>query len=209
MTLLYQKFKAPCLVGVQQEVLNFFEKNPHLVKHDVEGEYFVQMDFNNFPILKDFITSRTVTEIVETSTCFLTKGKSLRRHIDGLKKDNGKVPPGVLIANHWVLVIPIANTMQSISYWFNNNHVQDQDEEIVNRVRPEPPYNFYVSFARDDLELEPIGSTVIDEMTFIRSNIYHNVENNGTDTRLVFIIRFREDEAYSSPDKIFNYKDLI
>jgi hypothetical protein len=131
-------------------------------------------------------------------------------HIDGLKKNNGKVPADSMLANQWVMIIPIANTEQTTSYWFKNEDVADEDEIIVNRVRPEPPYDFYVSFAKPELNLQPIDSTVIDKVTFIKSNIYHTVENNGTDTRMVFIVRFKEEKKiYDNPEEIFNYQDLI
>jgi hypothetical protein len=205
---LFHKLKVSILPQIQTEVLDFFNKNPELIREDVEGEYFVQMNFDNFPLLKSFIVPRTRTEIVETSTCFLSSKHSLRRHIDGLKKDNGKVPEGCLIANQWVLIIPIANTEQSISYWYDSTEVKDEDEQIVNRVRPEYPYNFYVSFVKDDIKLEPIGSTIIDAMTFIKSDTYHTVENHGPNTRLFFIIRFREDDVWETPSNIFQYEDL-
>jgi len=205
---LFHKLKVPILPQIQTEVLEFFNKNSNLIRTDVEGEYFVQMNFDNFPLLKSFIVPRTRTEIVETSTCFLSGHHSLRRHIDGLKKDNGKVPEGYLIANQWVLIIPIANTEQSISYWYDSTEVKDEDEEIVNRVRPEYPYNFYVSFVKDDVKLEPIESTVINAMTFIKSDTYHTVVNNSPDTRLVFIIRFKEDVTCDTPSNIFKYEDL-
>jgi hypothetical protein len=204
----YQKLNVSILSEIQKEVLDFFEKNPDLIDVNATREYFVQMNFDNFPLLKSFIIPRTITTVVETSVCFLPGNNKLRIHIDGLKKDNGRVPNGVAIANQFVLIIPISNTLESINYWYDNNMVEDKDEYIVNRVRPEPPYDFYVSFANDNLDLKPVENTIIDKMTFIRSNIYHNVENKSNDTRIVFIIRFHEKSNFLELDSIFSFRDL-
>jgi hypothetical protein len=182
----------------------------NVVRPDADDEYFVQMDYSKFPKLHEFVFSRTLTSVVETSSCFLPGNKKLMTHIDGLKKNNGKVPKDSMLANQWVMIIPIANTEETVSYWFKNEDVADEDEIIVNRVRPEPPYDFYVSFAKPELELEPIETTVIDKVTFIKSNIYHTVVNNSSNTRMVFIVRFKEEKKwYDSPEEIFNYQDLI
>ena len=207
--LLYQKLNVPNLKEMQEEVLAYINANS-VIRPDADDEYFVQMNYSNFPKIYDFVFSRTRTQVVETSSCFLPGNKKLMTHIDGLKKNNGKVPEDSMLANQWVMIIPIANTEETISYWFRNEDVSDEDEIIVNRVRPEPPYNFYVSFAKPELELEPIETTVIDKITFIKSNIYHTVVNNSSNTRMVFIVRFKEEKKwYDSPEEIFDYKDLI
>ena len=207
--LLYQKIDVPNLKEIQEEVLNYIKENS-VIRLDAEDEYFIQMDYSKFPKLHEFVFSRTLTSVVETSSCFLPGHKRLMTHIDGLKKNNGKVPKDSMLANQWVMIIPIANTEQTTSYWYDNNDVSDEDERIVNRVRPEPPYDFYVSFAKNQLDLKPIGTTVIDKVTFIKSNIYHTVVNSGPDTRMVFIVRFKEEKKwYDTPEEIFNYTDLI
>lgn len=207
--MLYQKIKVPELEQIQQEVLRYIDDNA-IVNPDAEEEYFVQMDYSKFPILYNFIFSRCLTKVIETSSCFLPGHKSLMTHIDGLKKDNGNVPSDRMIANQWVMIIPIANTEKTINYWFNNNDVADEDEIIVNRIRPEPPYNFYVSFANPELKLTPIGSTTIDEITLIKSDIYHTSVNNSDATRMVFIVRLHEEKKiYETPEELFNYKDLL
>lgn len=207
--LLYQKIDVPNLKEIQEEVLGYIKENS-VIRLDAEDEYFVQMDYSKFPKLHEFVFSRTLTSVVETSSCFLPGHKRLMTHIDGLKKNNGKVPEDSMLANQWVMIIPIANTDETTSYWFRNEDVADDDEIIVNRVRPEPPYNFYVSFAKPELNLEPIDSTVIDKVTLIKSNIYHTVVNNGPNTRMVFIVRFKEaKKVYETPEEIFDYKDLI
>jgi len=207
--MLYQKLNVPNLKDIQEEVLTYIVEN-NVVQSDAEKEYFVQMDYSKFPKLYEFVFSRTLTTVVETSSCFLPGNKKLLRHIDGLKKDNGKIPAGAMLANQWVMIIPIANTEETINYWFKNEDVTDEDEIVVNRIRPEPPYDFYVSFVKPEVELEPIGSTVIDKVTFIKSDIYHTVINNSNDTRMVFIVRFKEaKKQYDNPEEIFNYQDLI
>lgn len=209
MTLLYQKLNVPNLKDIQEEVLAYIMAN-NVVRPEAEEEYFIQMDYSKFPNLYKFVFSRTLTEVVETSSCFLPGNTRLKTHIDGLKKNNGKVPEDSMLANQWVMIIPIANTEETINYWFKNEDVSDEDERIVNRVRPEPPYDFYVSFAKNQLDLNPIGSTVIDKITFIKSNIYHTVVNNSHDTRMVFIVRFKESKKwYDNPEEMFDYRDLI
>lgn len=202
----YQKFNIPNLSDIQKEVLDYFKKHNHLIQEDAEDEYFVQFNIKDLPILNNFLKTRALSEIVETSTCFLPGYKNLRIHIDGLKKDNGKVPKDRMIANRNVLIIPINHTENSINYWYRNEDVSDEDEEIVNRIRPVAPYNFFVSFCTK--ELNPIASTVIDKPTFIKSDIYHNTHNNGPETRLVFIVRFHEEEHFTLDD-IFQYTDLL
>ncbi len=207
--MLYQKINVPQLEQIQREVLEYIDKNS-ILRPDAEEEYFVQMDYSNFPTLHDFVFSRCLTEVVETSSCFLPGNKSLMTHIDGLKKDNGKVPEDRMIANQWVIVIPIANTQETTNYWFRNEDVSDDNEIIVNRIRPEPPYNFWVSFANPELNLEPIGSTTIDKITFIKSDIYHTSVNYGPNTRMVFIVRLKEEKKiYDTPEELFDYKDLL
>lgn len=203
---LYQKLNVKNLKEIQQEVLDYFKNNQQLVEPDPKHEYFVQIDISNLPILREFLTSRNISEIVETSTCFLPGKMNLKIHIDGLKKNNGKVPAGKMIANRNVLIIPIEHTEDSISYWYKNEDVADDEERIVNRIRPVAPYDFYVSFAMKDLK--SIGSTIIDTPAFIKSDIYHSVHNYGSKTRLVFIVRFHEEEHYTLDD-IFRCRDLI
>ena len=89
--------------------------------------------------------------------------------------------------------------------WTNLIH----DEWIRNHIRKQFPYNFYVSFVKDEVKLESIGHTKIDAPTFIKSNIYHQVDNEGNDTRMVFVIRFKELEYYESLDYVIEYRDLV
>jgi hypothetical protein len=203
----YQKFNIPNFPNMQKEVLDFFKTNGHLLREDTE--YFVHVPFDEFSRLKQFIESRAKIEINETSVYFIAPGTKSKIHIDGLKKDNGKVPEGMMIAHQWVLILPVSGYENSISNWYSNDDVADEDERIHNHVRDQFPYNFYVSFVKDDVEVSPIETTTLDCPTFIKSNIYHDVHNNGSDTRMVFIIRFRELASYESADRVFNYQDLL
>ena len=47
----------------------------------------------------------------------------------------------------------------------------DEDERIHNHVRDQFPYNFYVSFVKDHIALNPIETTTLDGPCFIKSNI--------------------------------------
>jgi len=203
----YQKFNIANLPDIQKEVLDFFEENGHLIRGDTE--YFVHVPLDAFSILKQFLESRAKIEINETSVYFIAPHCKSKIHIDGLKKDNGKVPEGMMIAHQWVLILPVRSYENSVSNWYSNDAVSDEDERIHNHVRDQFPYNFYVSFVKDHIAVNPIETTTLDSPTFIKSNIYHDVHNNGPETRKVFIIRFRELEPYESADRVFNYQDLL
>jgi hypothetical protein len=203
----YQKFNIPNFTDIQKEVLDFFERNSQLLRDDTE--YFVHVPLDGFPLLKQFIGNRAKIEINETSVYFIAPGVKSKIHIDGLKKDNGKVPEGMMIAHQWVLILPVSGYENSVSNWYSNDAVADEDERIHNHVRDQFPYNFYVSFVKDHIAVNPIETTTLDRPTFIKSNIYHDVHNNGPETRKVFIIRFRELEPYESADRVFNYQDLL
>lgn len=207
MSTCYQKFNIPNFTNMQKEVLEYFKENSHLIRSD--NEYFVHVPFDGFPLLKQFIESRAKIEINETSVYFISPNYQSKIHIDGLKKDNGKVPEGMMIAHQWVLILPIHGYENSINNWFSNDEVSDDDERIHNHIRDQFPYNFYVSFVKDHIKLNPIETTTLDSPAFIKSNIYHDVHNNGEETRMVFIIRFRELEPYKSSHCVFDYKDLL
>ena len=206
---LFQKINIPNLKIIQEETLEFFDKNPHLIRRDAIEDYFVHVPFEKFPVLKKILESRAKIEINETSVYFVPPHSKSKIHIDGLKKDNGKIPKGMMMAHQYVLIIPIANYDQTINYWYDNQDVKDNDERIHNHIREQFPYNFYVSFVKDNIEPIPIGSTKIDTATFIKSNIYHRVDNRGDNTRMAFVIRFKELEYYDSLDYVIEYRDLI
>ena len=203
----YQKFNIPNFADIQKEVLDYFEENSHLIRDD--KEYFVHIPLDGFPLLQKFLKNRTKIEINETSVYFIDPHYKSKIPIDGLKKDNGKVPEGMMIAHQWVLILPVCGYENSVSNWYSNDDVSDEDERIHNHVRDQFPYNFYVSFVKDHVKVNPIETTTLDGPSFIKSNIYHDVHNNGAEIRMVFIIRFRELEPYESADRVFNYQDLL
>jgi hypothetical protein len=206
---LYQKLNIPNFKEIQQEALAFFEKNPNIIRKGSTEDYFIHVPFNEFPLLKKFLESRAKIEINETSINFIPANSKSKIHIDGLKKDNGKVPNGMIIAHQYVLILPILNYEESVNYWYSNEDVSDDDEWIYNHIREQFPYNFFVSFVKEGVPLAPIGNTTIDKPTFIKSNIYHRVDNLGSKVRMVFVIRFKEIDYYESLDQVFDYQGLI
>jgi hypothetical protein len=206
---LYQKLNISELSEIQTETLDFFERNLDLEHKNSTEDYFVHVPLNEFPTLKKFLEPRAKIEINETSVYFIPPKSKSKIHIDGLRKDNGKIPEGMMMAHQYVLVIPIANYQDTINNWYDNNDVSDNGEFIVNHIREQFPYNFFVSFVKEEIKLNPIGSTTIDNATFIKSNIYHEVINQGPKSRMVFVIRFRELEYYDNLDYVFEYRDLI
>ena len=49
----------------------------------------------------------------------------------------------------------------------------------------------------------------MDQPAFIKSNIYHRVDNSSNNkTRKVLVIRFREREYYDTLDSVFDWRDL-
>jgi hypothetical protein len=204
---LYQILNIPELNDIQQETLDYFVEHPELEQIDSSEDYFVHIPL--LPVAKKFLLPRAQIEINETSVYFIPPHAITKIHIDGLKKDNGKVPRGSIIAHQYVLIIPIENYKKSINYWYNNNDVADDQEQIYNHVREQYPYNFFVSFVKDGIELDSVGSLVMDKPAFIKSNIYHRVDNsNNPKTRKVLVIRFREIDYYDSLDSVFDYRDL-
>jgi hypothetical protein len=207
---LYQKLNVPNLCDIQKEIISFFNTHPDLERPDSKEDYFIHVPLHELTAVREFLEPRAKLEINETSVYFIPPHTKTKIHIDGLKKDNGKVPEGSIISHQYVLIIPIENSNDSINYWYNNNDVADNQERIHNHIRQQYPYNFYVSFVKDDIELDPIGSTVLDKPAFIKSNIYHRVDNtNNSKTRKVLVIRFKELDYYTNLDYVFEYSDLI
>lgn len=205
---LYQKINIPELSQIQHEVLEYFQTNPSVLD-GLEGDFFVHVPLDSLPVTKNFLLPRAQLEVNEVSVYFIPPGEKTKIHIDGLKKDNGKVPRDMCIAHQYVLVIPIENSLDSINYWYANESVTDDMEHIHYYERAQFPYKFFVSFVKDGHEPEPIGSTIMDQPTFIKSNIYHRVDNSSNNkTRKVLVIRFREREYYDTLDSVFDWKDI-
>lgn len=205
---LFQKLNIDELSSIQQETLTYFVEHPDLEKTDSSEDYFIHIPL--LPKIKEFLQPRARIEINETSVYFIPAHSKTRIHIDGLKKDNGKVPEGAIISHQYVLIIPIENCNESVNYWYSNSDVADNQEDIYNHVREQYPYNFFVSFVKDGVEPSPIGSTIMDLPAFIKSNIYHRVDNTkNSKVRKVLVIRFKELDYYDNLDSVFNYRDLI
>jgi predicted RNase H-like HicB family nuclease len=205
---LFQKLNIPELNEIQKETLAYFEENPELENYEADEDYFVHIPL--LPKIKQFLEARAKLEINETSVYFIPARSKTKIHIDGLKKDNGKVPEGAIISHQYVLIVPIENCTESVNYWYSNSDVADDQENIHNHIRDQYPYSFFVSFVKDGIEPAPIGSTVMDLPAFIKSNIYHRVDNtNNPNVRKVLVIRFKELEYYDNLDSVFNYTDLV
>lgn len=225
----YQKINIPTLAAIQTETLEYFDKNPDLINHTSDSDYFVHVPLDQFPVLQEFLTARVKTRINETSINFVPPHKSTRRHIDGLRKDEGDVyknktlavvkghpnasdydiDPALLpIANQFVLIIPIANVNESINHWYVNTDVADDDEIVHQHTREQYPYQFYISFVKDDVKLTPVKSTTLDRAAFIKSDVYHNVENRSDEWRMVFVIRFMEYAHYDQLGQVFDCEDI-
>ena len=126
---LYQKLNIPNFKEIQQEALAFFEKNPDIIRKDSTEDYFIHVPFNEFPLLKKFLESRAKIEINETSVNFIPANSRSKIHIDGLKKDNGKVPDGMIIAHQYVLILPILNYEESV-----NSQIKNSLHNVLERI---------------------------------------------------------------------------
>jgi hypothetical protein len=227
---LYQKLNVSNFKEIQQEAIAYLKSHPEIIKDDLNTDDFFHVSLDDFPILKSFLDPRIKTRIQETSFCLVPAKFETAKHIDGLKKDDDRklynqVRDVVLnhpefeslgidvsnlpIANQFVMIIPLINYEDTNSYWYNNNDVADSDERIDLYTRKEYPYSFFVSFVKPEVSINPIGSTKVDCITFIRSNIFHNVSNQGSDTRVVFVIRFTEHRHYESLEDVFKHQDLL
>lgn len=196
---LFLKFKLPFLKDIQTEVLDYFNKNPQLLRPDCEHEYFVHVELKDFPTLNNFITSRIKDTIGDTSVCFIPGNFAIKKHIDGHKESS----------NQFVLNIPIANYTNATNYWYKNEDVADSDQYIHNYSRIQYPFNLEISYVKEGIELTPIGSTTVDNFTIMRSDIYHDVHNHGNESRMVFLIRFTEfNIKHDSMLRVFDYSDL-
>jgi hypothetical protein len=95
-----------------------------------------------------------------------------------------------------------------MNYWYNVTNIADK--EITHYFeRQQFPYKWWLNFYTDPTTAIPIEKVLIDKPTFIKSDIYHNIKNEGTSNRLVLIIRIFEYEKYSSLDQVFDYTGLI
>ena len=226
---LYQKLNVPNFKEIQTEAIEYLKNHPSTIKEGIITDTFSHIPLDDFPILKSFIIPRIKTKVQETSFAIVPPNFETGKHIDGLKKDEGRklynqVREVVInhpefpslnldvtalpIANQFVMIIPILNYQDTTSYWYNNDDVADSDEVIQRFARKEYPYNWFLSFVKPEVVVKPIESTQIDCVTFIRSNLFHNVINRGSKQRIAFVIRFFEYQHYDSLDGVFEYRDL-
>jgi hypothetical protein len=224
----FLKLNVPNFPEMQKEVLDYLKKYPDLIVKDA-GEQHVHVTLDQFPIVSSVFSSRSKNKINEISIGVIPPMWSTPIHIDGLREDPDyfyrnqiektvrsqpdrsyddidwkKIP----FANQYVLIIPISNYENSINYWYE---VTDKPEKEIFHYyeREQFPYKWWLNFYTDPTTAIPIEQVLIDRPTFIKSDIYHNVKNNGTADRLALVIRIFEYEKYSSLDQVFDYTGLV
>jgi hypothetical protein len=223
----FLKLTVPNFPEMQKEILDYLKKHPNLIIKD-SGEQHVHVTLDQFPIVCSVFAPRTKTKINEVSIGVVPPGHSTPIHIDGLREDpnhlyRNRIEKTVRahpdrsyddidwrefpFSNQYVLIIPISNYEESMNYWYRTTNI---DKEIVHYYeRKQFPYKWWLNFYTDSDTAIPIEKVIIDRPTFIRSDIYHNVKNNGTSNRLALIIRIFEYKRYSSLDQVFDYTGLI
>jgi len=224
----FLKLNVPNFPEMQKEVLDYLKKYPDLIVNGA-GEQHVHVTLDQFPIVRSVFAPRAKNKINEISIGVVPPMHSTPIHIDGLREDPNhfyrnqieqtarnhpdrsyddidwtKFPS----ANQYVLIIPISNYENSMNYWYN---VTDNvNKEIFHYYEREQfPYKWWLNFYTDPETAIPIEKVLIDKPTFIKSDIYHNIKNNGTSNRLALIIRIFEYKKYSSLDQVFDYTGLV
>jgi len=224
----FLKLNVPNFSEMQKEVLDYLKKYPNLIIEN-DGEQHAHVPLDQFPIVCSVFAPRTKTKINEISIGVVPPKHSTTIHIDGLREDTSHFYRNQIkktvqdhpdrsyddidweefpFSNQFVLIIPISNYEESINYWYNVTNTTDN--EITHYYeRKQFPYKWWLNFYTDPDTAIPIEKVIIDRPTFIRSDIYHNVTNNGTGNRLALIIRIFEYRRYSSLDQVFDYTGLI
>jgi len=224
----FLKLNVPNLLEMQAEVLDYLKNHP---EHDKSGildrETWTRLPNECFPTIFSFVSNRSKNRIYEIAVRTVPPGFTTDIHVDGVKKD-----PDLFYTNQikqsiqnqpdrsfddinwdnypynsqYVLIIPISNYENTINYWYDPTN--DSDKEITHYYeRKEFPFKFFINFYKGSDG--PIKEIIIDKPTFIKSNIYHNVKNYGTKTRIVVTVRILEYEKYSSLNQYFNYDGLV
>jgi len=225
----FLKLNVPNLPEMQKEILDYLKKYPELIPTEVTTEYFVHIPLDRFPKVYSVFAPRAKNKIDEVSIGIVPPEYSTTIHVDGLREDPNhfyrkqiektvsnqpdrsyddvnwsKIPP----AYQYVLIIPISNYENSMNYWYDVTN--KTDKEITHCFeRKQFPYKWWLNFYTDPNTAIPIEQVLIDKPTFIKSNIYHNIKNNGKSNRLVLIVRIFEYEKYSSLDQVFDYTGLL
>ena len=202
-------------------------------------ETWSQIPLDQFPTIYSFVATRSKNKIYETALRTVPPDFSTDIHVDGLREDPdrfytkqieqavrnqpdrsyddidwNKWPPH----SQYVLIIPISNYEDSINCWYDASNTPGK--EITHFYeRKEFPFKFWINFytAEDSVgkhgtesnTATPIETVKLDQPTFIKSDIYHNVKNYGSSTRMVLTIRIFEYEKYPSLDHIFDYTGLV
>jgi hypothetical protein len=230
----YQKLNVPNFELIQNEALEHLKKYyPELLEDGVETDGYFILSIEDFPILKSFLNSRVTTYIEEIGLVCVPPKYEMVIHLDGITKDPDRKFYNQVketIINHpefenqnlkikldklpipfcvqYSMMIPIINYEDTVSYWYNNDDVRDNDEEIKSAIRETYPYSFFASYLKPGVVLNPISSTNIDRITFIKTDIFHNVVNKGNKTRMAFTIKFGY-QNYNSLEEMFKYQDLL
>ena len=228
----YQKLNVPEFESIQNEALEHIKKQyPELLRDDVNG-YFV-LSIDNFPILKSFLDPRVTTCIEEIGLNCVPPDDKLSIHIDGIRRDPDNTFLNQIketIINHpeftslnlktkldklpspfcvqFAMIVPVLNYKDTISYWYSNDDVGDDDEVIWRGEREHYPYSYFYTSLKPNVVLNPINSTNIDRITFIKSDIFHNVHNRGTTARMSLTIKFGY-QNYESLEEMFRHQDLL
>lgn len=226
----FLKLNIPNLPVMQKEVLDYLKNHSEYeFLEDVTQERFAQVSLSNFPTICSFFSPRAKNIIYETALRTVPPNFSSTIHSDGVIEDpdhfyRNQLEKTVLehpdkswhslnwekipSANQFVLVIPISNYENSMNYWY------DASDKVGKEVthyyeRNEFPYKFWLNFYTEADNSIPIEEVLIDRPTFIKADMYHNVKNYGTATRLVLTMRIFEYEKYSSLDQVFDYTGLV
>jgi hypothetical protein len=230
----YQKLNVPDLELIQNEALEYIKTHrPELLGDDVvTDEYFI-LSIEDFPILKSFLDPRVITHIEEIGLVCVPPKTEMVIHLDGIRKDPDRKFFNQLketIINHpdskslnlkeeldklptplcvqFAMMVPILNYENTINYWYNNDDVSDDSEVVWKADRNTYPYSFFLTYLKPNILLNPIDSTNINCITFIKTDIFHNVYNRGSKTRMAFTIKFAY-QNYASLEEMFRYRDLL
>jgi len=230
----YQKINVPELNLIQDEALEYIKKHyPELLTDGVSTDGYFILSIEDFPILKSFLDPRITTYIEEIGLVCVAPEKEMVIHLDGVRKDEGNKYIDQVketIRNHpdferlnlepklnklpipfcvqFAMMVPLLNYEDTINYWYNNDDITDDDEVIWQATREVYPYTFFASYLKPNVVLNPIASTNIDCITFIKTDIFHNVYNRGSKTRMAFTIKFGY-QHYESLEKMFKHQDLL
>ena len=230
----YQKLNVPEFESIQNEAFEYLNKHyPELLSDNTITDGYFILSINDFPILKSFLDPRVTTCIEEIGLVCVPPDTGTPIHLDGIRKDSDRKffnQVKETIINHpdfnrlnlktkldklplpfcvqFAMMVPVLNYKDTVSYWYSNDDVGDDDEIIWMGEREKYPYSFFASYLKPNVVLNPISSTNIDCITFIKTDIFHNVHNQGTTTRMALTIKFGYQD-YESLEEMFRHQDLL